>query len=175
VTIYGRTVTTQTFSFTALWYKALPTHPIRIVVVRDPSGKRKDEAFFCTDLTTPPTCILEGFARRWTVEVTFHDSKQFLGFANPQSQAEQAVLRTAPMAFVAYDLVLLWYANQMQHGPAPTWVLRPWYRRKSAPSFFDMLTALRQAGWQRICQPSRRLRATQNSHHAWTQALLATA
>lgn len=175
VTIYGREVTTRSFSFTALWYKALPTHPIRIVVVRDPAGKRKDEAFFCTDLTATPTFILEGFARRWTIEVTFHDSKQFLGFENPQSQAKQAVLRTAPMAFVVYDLVLLWYADQMQHGTAPTWVLRPWYRRKATPSFLDMLTALRQTGWQRIYQPSRHARATQNSPASWPQALLATA
>jgi len=175
VTISGRTVTTQTFSFTALWYNALSTHPVRVVVVRDPAGKRKDEAFFCTDLTMTPTSILEGFARRWTIEVTFHDSKQFLGFATPQSQTKQAVLRTAPMAFVVYDLVLLWYANQMQHGAAPTWLLRPWYRGKSAPSFFDMLIALRQTGWQRISQPSRHARATQNSHAAWAQALLATA
>jgi SRSO17 transposase len=175
VTIYGREVTTRSLSFTALWYKALPTHPIRIVVVRDPAGKRKDEAFFCTDLTTTPTFILEGFARRWTIEVTFHDSKQFLGFEHPQSQAKQAVLRTAPMAFVVYDLVLLWYAGQLQRGAAPTWVLRPWYRRKSAPSFLDMLTALRQTGWLRFSEPSRHTRATQNSHAAWTQALLATA
>jgi SRSO17 transposase len=175
VTIYGRQVTTQTFSFTALWYSALPTHPIRIVVVRDPSGKRKDEAFFCTDLPATPTFILEGFARRWTIEVTFHDSKQFLGFANPQSQAKQAVLRTAPLAFVVYDLVLLWYADQLHHGAAPTWVLRPWYRGKSTPSFLDMLTALRQTGWLHFSQPSRHARATQNSHAAWTQALLATA
>lgn len=175
VTIYGREVTTRSFSFTALWYKALPTHPIRIVVVRDPAGKRKDEAFFCTDPTATPAFILEGFARRWTIEVTFHDSKQSLGFENPQSQAEQAVLRTAPMAFVVYDLVLLWYADQMQHGTAPTWVLRPWYRRKSTPSFLDMLTALRQTGWQRFSQPSRHARATQNSLASWPQALLPTA
>jgi hypothetical protein len=176
VTIYGREVTTQVFTFTALWYSALPDHPIRIVVVRDPSGKRKDEAFFCTDLTVPPTCILEGFARRWTIEVTFHDCKQFLGFANPQSQASQAVLRTAPLAFVVYDLVLLWYADQLRHGTAPTWVRRPWYRGKSTPSFLDMLTALRHAGWQSaISAASHRPRAPQNSFAAWTQALLATA
>ena len=175
VTIYGRQVTTQTFSFTALWYSALPDHPIRIVVVRDPSGKRKDEAFFCTDLTATPTFILEGFARRWTIEVTFHDSKQFLGFANPQSQAEQAVLRTAPMAFVVYDLVLLWYADQMKHDTALLWVLRPWYRGKSDPSFLDMLTTLRLTGWLRFSQPSRHTRATQNPHAAWAQALLSTA
>jgi hypothetical protein len=176
VTIYGRTVTTRAFSFVALWYSPLPDHPIRIVVVRDPSGKRKDEAFFCTDLTATPAFILEGFARRWTLEVTFHDSKQFLGFENPQSQTKQAVLRTAPIAFVAYDLVLLWYADQVQHGTCPTWIVRPWYRRKSAPSFLDMLTALRQTSWQyRISQSSSGPLPTQNSLAAWAHALLATA
>jgi hypothetical protein len=176
VTIYGRTVTTQVFSFVALWYGPLPDHPIRIVVVRDPSGKRKDEAFFCTDLTATTAFILEGFARRWTLEVTFHDSKQFLGFEHPQSQTEQAVLRTAPLAFVAYDLVLLWYADQAQHGTSPPWVVRPWYRRKCAPSFFDMLTALRQSSWrQYISQPSLPPIFAQNSLAAWAQALLATA
>jgi hypothetical protein len=175
VTIYGRQVTTQTFSFTALWYSALPDHPIRIVVVRDPSGKRKDEAFFCTDLSATPTFILEGFARRWTIEVTFHDSKQFLGFANPQSQAEPAVLRTAPLAFVVYDLVLLWYADQLQQGTSLPWIVRPWYPRKSTPSFLDMLTALRHTGWLRFSQPSRQAQGPQNSRAAWPQALLATA
>lgn len=176
VSIYGRTVTTQAFSFVALWYSPLPDHPIRIVVVRDPSGKRKVEAFFCTDLTATPTFILEGFARRWTLEVTFHDSKQFLGFENPQSQTERAVLRTAPMAFVVYDLVLLWYADQVQHGTSPTWLVRPWYRRKSTPSFLDMLTALRQTNWQHsILESSPPALATQNSLAAWAQALLATA
>lgn len=175
VRIYGRTVTTQTFSFTALWYSALPSQPVKIVVVRDPSGKRKDEAFFCTDLTATPTGILEGFARRWTIEVTFRDSKQFLGFANPQSQAKPAVLRTAPLAFVAYDLVLLWYADQMQPGTSRPWIVRPWYPGKSTPSFLDMLTALRHTGWQRFSEPSRQPRTLQNSFLAWTQALLATA
>jgi hypothetical protein len=177
VTIYGRTVTTRAFSFVALWYNPLPDHPIRIVVVRDPSGKRKDEAFFCTDLTATPAFILEGFARRWTLEVTFHDSKQFLGFEHPQSQTERAVLRTAPLAFVAYDLVLLWYADQAQHGTSPPWLVRPWYRRKSAPSFLDMLTALRQSSWQQqsLSQPSLTPSPTQNSLAAWAQALLATA
>ena len=176
VAIYGRTVTTQAFSFTALWYTALPSQPVRIVVVRDPSGRRTDEAFFCTDVTVMPTGILEAFARRWTIEVTFHDSKQFLGLANPQSQTEQAVRRTAPMAFVVYDLVLLWYADQVQRGTSLSWVVRPWYRQKSTPSFLDMLTTLRQTSWQRhISSPSSGARATQNSLAAWAQALLATA
>lgn len=176
VAIYGKQVTTQLFSFTALWYTALREHPVRIVVVRDPAGKRKDEAFFCTDPTVSPICILETYARRWTIEVAFHDAKQFLGFAHPQSQAAPAVRRTAPMAFVVYDLVLLWSAAQVQQGTALPWILRPWYRTKSAPSFSDMLTALRQEGWRRaIFAPPYPTRWMQNAPPVWSDALLATA
>jgi hypothetical protein len=117
-------------------------------VVRDPSGRRRDEAFFCTDLTVGAAFILEAYARRWTLEVSFHDQKQCLGFEDPQNQTARAVARTAPVAGLVYDLVLLWYARQVEQGLATGWVVRPWYRSKTAPSFLDMLTALRQESWQ---------------------------
>jgi hypothetical protein len=176
LTIYGRPVRTQLFSYTALWYNALRDQPIRIVVVRDPTGKRKDEAFFCTDVTVDPQFILEGYAHRWTLEVTFHDAKQFLGFADPQSQAEQAVRRTAPLAFVVYDLVLLWYAGEAERAGAIAWLWRPWYPHKPAPSFLDMLTALRLAGWRTwISQPPAVTRLPQKPPTPWPDAVLATA
>ncbi len=49
VTLYGRTVTPRVFALTALWYAALPEHPVRIVVVRDPTRRRQDEAFSWPD------------------------------------------------------------------------------------------------------------------------------
>lgn len=123
-----------------------------------------------------PTFILETYARRWALEVAFHDGKQFLGFEHPQSQAEPAVLRTAPMAFVVYDLVLLWSADQVQSEGPLRWIPRPWYRDKSAPSFSDMLTALRREGWRRaIFAPPCPTRWMQNAPPAWFDALLATA
>jgi hypothetical protein len=176
VTIYGRTVRTHLFSYTALWYSALRDQPLRIVVVRDPTGKRKDEAFLCTDVAVAPAFILEAFARRWTLEVTFHDAKQFLGFADPQSQTELAVRRTAPLAFVVYDLVLLWYADETERAGAPTWLQRPWYPHKHTPSFLDMLTALRLAGWRKwISQPPSVTRSPQKCPAPWPDAVLATA
>ena len=60
VTRYGRAVTPLVFGCTALWYGALREQPVRIVLVRDPSGRRCDEAFFCTDLTVDHAFILEG-------------------------------------------------------------------------------------------------------------------
>lgn len=176
VTLYGRTVQTQVFSVTALWYAALREQPVRIVVVRDPTGKRKDEAFFCTDLTVTAAFILEGYARRWTLEVTYHDSKQWLGLEDPQNQTPQAVQRTAPLALLVYDLILLWYATAVTANTAPAWLERPWYRQKTTASFLDMLTALRRQGWQQaLSAPPWPARRPQNAGPAWCDAVLATA
>jgi hypothetical protein len=176
VTLYGRQVIPSIFALTALWYAALPEHPIRIVVVRDPTGRRQDEAFFCTDIAVTEAFILEGYARRWTLEVTFHDTKQHLGLADPQAQSPTAVRRAAPMAFLVYALVLLWYADAHADATSTAWVDRPWYPGKTSPSFLDMLTALRRAGWRRYLSaasvPSRRPR---NPAFSWPEAVLATA
>jgi hypothetical protein len=147
VTLYGRSVTPLVFGCTALWYGALRDQPVRVVVVRDAGGRRRDEAFFCTDLAVDHAFILEGYARRWTIEVAFHDQKQFLGFEDPQNQTATAVARTAPLAGLVYDLVLLWYAARLQQGHADGWTVRPWYRSKATPSFLDMLTVVRQESW----------------------------
>jgi hypothetical protein len=164
VAIYGRTVTTQGRTVRALWYAALRAQPLQIVLVRDPTGKRRDDAFFCTDLAADARFILEAYARRWCLEVTFHDAKQFLGFADPQCQTPHAVQRTAPFAFVVYDLVLLWFAEQTAAASSPAWPVRPWYRHKTTPSFVDMLTALRRVlGPPRFLEPACSTRRHTNS------------
>src|SRR3954454_21133926 len=176
VTLYGRQGAPLVFGCTALWYGALRDQPVRIVVVRDPGGRRRDEAFFCTDLTVDHAFMLTGYARRWTIDVAFHDQKQFLGFEDPQNQTPEAVARTAPMAGIVYALVLLWYAGQVQQGVAAGWVPRPWYRTKTAPSFLDMLTAVRQESRRPdVSAGSSCPRCAQNPAHSWANDLLATA
>ena len=176
LTLYGRQVTPLVFAGTALWYGALRHQPVRIVLVRDPSGRRRDEAFFCTDLAVDAAFILEGYARRWTIEVAFFNQKQFLGFEDPQNQTPEAVARTAPLAGIVYDLILLWYAARVQQGRAAGWLVRPWYRSKTTPSFLDMLAAVRQESWHlAFSDPPRPSPLTQNSPALDPQALQATA
>jgi hypothetical protein len=174
--LYGRAVTPRIMTFTALWYGALRAQPVRIVVVRDPSRRRRDEAFFCTDLQQDPAFVLQTYARRWTLEVTFHDSKQHLGFGQAQNQAKAAVQRTAPFAGLVYSLVLLWAARHLQQGGTLGWIVRPWYPSKTAIAFPDLLTALRQELWRaRFFEPPRSARRPRNPtpvpHH--TQQLAA--
>lgn len=176
VTIYGRQVPTTVLRRTALWYTALRDQPVRIVVVRHPAGKRKDDVFFCTDLSACARFILETYAKRWCLGVTLHDAKQHLGLEDSAAQAATAVERTAPMAALVYALVLLWYAGRSRARPGASRPLRPWYRQKSTPSFRDMLAAVRRESRRLyITAPSSPLRCRNNSSIPWPDALLATA
>jgi hypothetical protein len=148
VYLYGHKVKVWYQSIDALWYSSAGSRLLRIVVVRDPSGRRRDDCFFSTDPTLPPPQILETFALRWPLEVCFRDVKQFLGFEDPQNRVSKATQRTAPLIFYIYDLVLLWHA-QSGHLSAPQSAIeRPWYNRKTSVSFEDILRNLRHATWQ---------------------------
>jgi hypothetical protein len=121
---------------------------LRIVVVRDPRGRRRDDCFFSTDLTLRPTQIMELFSLRWPLEVCFRDVKQFLGFEDPQNRVSNATQRTAPLTFYIYDLVLLWYAQSGHQQANQPLLPRRWYRQKVSVSFEDILRTLRYATWQ---------------------------
>jgi hypothetical protein len=148
LTLYGKKVKLWYQTIDALWYPSAGQQLLRIVVVRDPSGRRRDDCFFSTDLTLSATQILELFSRRWPLEVCFRDVKQFLGFEDPQNRVAKATTRTAPLVFFIYDLVLLWHA-QTGHKLAAKAVLdRLWYPQKASVSFEDILRTLRHVTWQ---------------------------
>jgi hypothetical protein len=169
--IYVRKVKLLMKERVCLWATVAGEQLVRVIVTRDPKGVAEDRAFFCTDPKFRATQILEIFSRRWLIEVCFRDAKQSLGLqdpqngwskgertpraereAGPQARGERgalAVRRTAPLAFTAQAVVLLWY---LEHGNCARDVRRarryaPWYRKKERPSFRDMLAALRRETW----------------------------
>lgn len=142
VGIYGKQVKVRYKTAVALWYNSTYTMPVRIVLVRDPKGRRKDDCFFSTGSEMSPEAIIETYACRWSIEVAFRDSKQLLGLERSQARTAKAVHRTGPFAFVAYTVTVAWF---MQHGHQHYPALipkRPWYRHKRNPSFGDMLHIL---------------------------------
>ena len=102
----------------------------------------KDQAFFTTDLGTRKNGILTGYAKRWSIEVAFHNAKSHFGFEDPQNRTPKAVLRTAPFGMVLYSLVITWFAKEGHRRSR--FPKRPWYTTKSTPSFADMLTTIRR-------------------------------
>lgn len=130
----------------ALYYKAGKDRLLTIVLVRDTLGKRPDQMFYCTCLDWDARQILSEYSARWSIEVTFENSKQLLGLEDPANRKEKAVRRTAPMALFLYSLIILWF-HQVGHRHVQ-FPDRPWYLHKEEPSFADMLTTLRRLSWQ---------------------------
>jgi hypothetical protein len=143
VRLYGKNVPVRYKTHMALWYNSTGSAPLRIVLVRDPKGRRKDDAFFSTDPDLSVQAILETYARRWSLEVAFRDTKQQLGFERSQARTRKAVERTGPFAFVVYTLTVAWFCR-IGHRHYPKLPVMPWYRHKRGPSFADMQTLLRR-------------------------------
>jgi len=135
--IYGRCDRTRVVDVEARVYAA-PDRPLRVVAVEPLNGGRGRQAFYSTVHDASAEQVLCWYARRWSIEVTFHDAKQQLGFEQPQGWSRQAVRRTAPMAMLLYSLIVLWFASvgHRQYQPPN----RPWYPHKAHASFADMLT-----------------------------------
>ena len=160
VVVYGRTVEVEVKSFQALWYKVGGGRLMSFVIVRGWPGHRKDDVFFCTDLSLKPEEVITRYCLRWSIEVTFQESKGRLGFQDPQNRCERAVERTAPMALWAYSITVLWYLEQRPRAALPSF---PWYQ-KEVPAFSDMLASIRREIWRyRLLAPPRKRMPDQKS------------
>ncbi len=129
-----------------LWYvSGLSPVPIRWVLVVDPSGKSRPEAFFSTDRTMSPSQIVEGFVLRWNVEVTFEETRRHLGVETQRQWSDLAIARTTPVLMGLFSLVCL-----IAHHLSTTIQLVPgstaWYRKTEA-TFSDVLALVRRAIW----------------------------
>jgi hypothetical protein len=130
-----------------LWYRGCKTEPVMVVLVRDPSGQWRDEALVATDPTVSAEFVIQGYCRRWSVELAFFDSKQHLGLHDPQVWSERSVERAHPMAWFLASLTILWYCLDGHKG-SHVHRDRPWYKTKITPTFTDMLGALRLQMWE---------------------------
>ena len=128
-----------------LWYTVNKRDLVRLVVVRDPDGVEADDFFFTTDLSATGAQVASRYAGRWSIEVTFRDTKQDLGGEDPQSWKRKGPERAAALSLWLHGVIWCWYLDA--HPTGRTWPTRPWYRHKSTPSFLDALAALRRLLW----------------------------
>jgi hypothetical protein len=104
----GQRKTLWVFSRPALWYTPrVPPIAIRDVLVADPEGKLRLEAFFCTDLQATPVEVLSWVVMRWSVEVTCEEARAHLGFETQRQWSEKAIARTTPVLLGLFSLVTL--------------------------------------------------------------------
>jgi len=134
------------FSRTALWYTpGLAPVAIRFVLVRDPQGKLSDAAFFCTDLHATPEQIRHWVVMRWSVEVTFEETRAHLGVETQRQWADKAIARTTPVLLGLFSLVTVLVLRLCPEGHLPV-EGSAWYRKPKA-TFADCLAVVRQQIW----------------------------
>ena len=136
----------QLLSGTALWYT--PSYrplPIRWVLVRDPEGALRDQAFLCTDVNATMEQIMTWVILRWNIEVTFEEVRAHLGMETQRPWSDLAIARTTPCLLGLVSLVVL-----IAYELAPDHQLpiqqAAWYA-KSEATFADVIAFVRRRIW----------------------------
>ena len=131
---------------TALWYRyGSDPLPIRWVLTRDPKGKHPPKAIFSTDPTQTAEQIVTDFMKRWSLEVTFEESRAHLGIETQRQWSDLAIERTTPLLFGLYSLVTLFGQASHPDGQVPI-TQAAWYRKQTA-TFRDVLALVRRHLW----------------------------
>jgi hypothetical protein len=137
-------------SGTGIWCRRPLRCAIRWVCVHDPSSKRTDY-FYSTDQKLCPRRIIELFAARWSLEVTFREMKQQLGWEKTQQRSQRSVLRAAPCLMGCFSVItLIYHASLRTKAAAPRQTL---CYHKSEPTFSDALFAVRRMLWASTVLP----------------------
>jgi hypothetical protein len=156
--LYGATREVRYKELSAQWYRACGVRLLRIVVVKVQTGTIGIRVFFCTDASLSVRQILEGYARRWSIESCFRNLKQLFGFADSSARKKAAVERVAPFVGLSYTFLIVWFVQYAQKSPLAIPPIRPWYRHKEGLSFADVLrTAQRVLAPLDVLDPLRSL------------------
>jgi hypothetical protein len=131
------------------WYRAAQgLVPVEWVFVRDVTGTRRDEYFFCTQPGLfQPKRIVSLYTQRWTIEVTFQEVREHLGFETPRQRVANSVLRMAPCLLGLFSVVsLIYHVHRHRKTTEPELGHRPGYE-KAEPTFSDALSEVRRLFW----------------------------
>jgi len=129
----------------ALWHRdGEPPGPIRWVLLRDPAGKLRPTALFCTDQEIAPVQLIARYIGRWNIEVTFEEARRHLGLATQRQWSQRAIERAMPCLPGLFSLVTL-LADAL-HGAALPTRQSAWYAKPEA-TFLDALATVRRHLW----------------------------
>jgi hypothetical protein len=150
---YGNSVRdVQLLSGCGLWFRGHGNGkagrvPVRWVFVHEPQSD-SDDYFYSTDPALSPEQIVEWFAARWAVEVTFEEAKGHLGFETTRQRTCRSVLRSAPCLMGLFSVVSLIYAEMAKTRKIELY-RTPCYT-KTAPTFTDALAMVRRLFWEEV-------------------------
>jgi hypothetical protein len=142
----GQTKTLDWVTGTALWYSTgTAPLPLRWILVRHPTAELPPKAFFSTNQDQSALTIVTDFIKRWSIEVTFEESRAHLGVETQRQWSDLAIERTTPALFGLFSLVALFAHALKPDGQIPC-ATAAWYP-KAEVTFSDLLALVRRALW----------------------------
>lgn len=134
-------------SGTAIWYHSgMPPVQIKWVLIRDEHSQKEPAALLSTNLGLSEEQIISYFIRRWSMEVTFEETRAHLGVETQRQWADKAIACTTPSLMALFSIVALW-ADQLWQKQRLHATQTAWYK-KELPTFSDCLGAVRMSIWQ---------------------------
>lgn len=134
-------------STTCMWGSegSMPV-PIRWVLVVDPTGQMSPLPLMSTDLHMTAEQIIELYIDRWSIEVTFEESREHLGVETQRQWSDKAIARSTPILLGLYSVVCL-AANRIGQSKVVEAEKTAWYRKEHA-TFSDLLRTVRMGLWR---------------------------
>ena len=136
----------------SLWYDkhGNSVTPIRwACVLADEQLELEDTFFFCSDVSMDAAKIIEQYARRWNIEVTFEESRALLGLETTRHWCKQSVLRVTPILLGLFSAVALMWHNLPKARRQVVATATPCYP-KTHVTFADALAAVRRELWEEV-------------------------
>lgn len=91
-----------------LWYAyGIPPLPIRWVLIKDPLSETEAMVLFSTNIEHSAKKIIEIYISRWSIEVTFEESRRYLGIETQRQWSDKGIERTTPCIFGSFSMIVL--------------------------------------------------------------------
>ena len=134
----------------ALWHDkhGSVVTPIRwVCVLGDAKLGLEDAFFFSSNPAMAAVTIIECYARRWNIEVTFQEARALLGLETTRHWCRQSVLRVTPILLSLFSVVVLIWHELPQARQRLIVSSTPCYQKRSV-TFADVLGAVRRELWE---------------------------
>jgi len=120
--------------------------PIRWALVVDPTGKLDPLPLMSTDPLMTVERMVELFVDRWSLEVTFEETREHLGVETQRQWSDRAIARSTPVLMGLYSCVCM-MANGLKQVDLLKVEATAWHQKEQA-TFSDMLRAVRMVIWR---------------------------
>lgn len=120
--------------------------PLRWVLVTDPNGKMDPLPLMSTDPLMTPEQIVKLYVDRWSIEVTFEETREHLGVETQRQWSDKAIARSTPILMGLYSMICV-MGERLGRENLLVVEETAWYKKEHV-TFSDMLRAVRMAIWR---------------------------